>query len=88
MRQALSSSFSGAAAAASQAEPDSFILLFRSLLRNGQAFAFACDPQGSVDMDGMSERTRNNYLYARAMIGRELALPSVHRHVERDRDHV
>ena len=84
MRQQLSPSFGGAAAAPSQAEPASFVLLFRSLFQNGQAFAFACDPHGRVDMDGMSERARNNYLYARAMIGRELALPSVHAHVERD----
>jgi hypothetical protein len=37
-------------------------------------------------MDGMSERARNNYLYAWAMIGREPAFPSVQRHVERDQD--
>ena len=86
MRQQLSSSFGGAAA--SQAEPDSFVLLFRSLFQSGRAFAFACDPDGRVDMDGMSERSRNNYLYARAMIGRELHYPSVHAHLERDRDHV
>lgn len=84
MRRELSSSFGGAAAALSQAEPAFFVLLFRPLFQSGQAFAFACDPDGRVDMDGMSERTRNNYLYARAMIGRELDLPSVHAHVERD----
>jgi hypothetical protein len=27
----------------------------------------------------MSERARNNYFYARAMRGRELAFPSVHK---------
>jgi hypothetical protein len=78
MRQLLSSSFGGAAAASSQTEAASFVLVFRSLFQSGQAFAFACDPQGRVDMDGMSERARNNYLYARAMIGRELHYPSVH----------
>lgn len=88
MHQEISSSFGGAAAAPSQAEPASFVLLFRSLFQSGQAFAFACDLHGHVDMDGMSERTRNNYLYARAMIGREVAFPSVQTHVERDRDHV
>ena len=31
----------------------------------------------------MSERTRNNYFYARAMIGRELAYPSVQREAAR-----
>jgi hypothetical protein len=77
MRQQISSSFGGACASRSQTEPASFVLLFRSLIQSGQAFAFACDPHGCVDMDGMSERTRNNYLYARAMIGRELHHPSV-----------
>jgi hypothetical protein len=28
-------------------------------------------------MDQMSERTRNNYFYARAMMGRELSYPAV-----------
>jgi hypothetical protein len=30
-----------------------------------------------VDLDGMSERARNNYFYARAMVGRELSVPAV-----------
>ena len=88
MRQQLSPFFGGAAAAPSQTEPESFFLLFRSLFQSGRAFAFACDPHGCVDMDVMSERARNNYLYARAMIGRELAYPCVHAHIERDRDRV
>ena len=54
-------------------------LLFRPLFQAGRAFAFPCDPQGSVDMDALSERARNNYLYARAMMGREVAWPSVQR---------
>jgi hypothetical protein len=28
-------------------------------------------------MDQMSENARNNYLYARAMVGRELSAPAV-----------
>jgi hypothetical protein len=30
-----------------------------------------------VDLDELSENARNNYLYARAMVGRELATPAV-----------
>jgi hypothetical protein len=30
-----------------------------------------------VDLDGMSERARNNYVFARAMVGRDLACPAV-----------
>jgi hypothetical protein len=60
-------------------DPCSCTLLFRPLFRAGRTFTFPCDPQGRVDLDAMSERVRNNYFYARAMRGRELALPSVHR---------
>ena len=63
--------------AAPQGDGSVCTLLFRPLSRPGRAFTFPCDLQGRVDMDAMSERTRNNYFYARAMIGRELAYPSV-----------
>jgi hypothetical protein len=88
MRQELSTTrtLAGPAVAALQSDPASFILLFQSLSPSGRAFAFACDRHGCVDMDGMSDRTRDNYLYARAMIGRELAFPSVHRQMVRESD--
>lgn len=54
-----------------------FQLRFRSLFDSGRGYAFPCDPQGQVDLDRLSERARNNYLYARAMVGRELAVPAV-----------
>ncbi|ROZ66229.1 hypothetical protein [Ramlibacter sp. WS9] len=62
-----------------QAEPSAWTLLFRPLFQAGRGFAFPCDPQGGVDMDALSERARNNYLYARAMMGREVTWPSVQR---------
>ncbi|MBI2771434.1 MAG: hypothetical protein HYX47_17550 [Burkholderiales bacterium] len=52
-------------------------LCFRSLFNSGRGFAFPCDCQGHVDLDGLSERARNNYLFARALVGRELAAPEV-----------
>jgi hypothetical protein len=52
-------------------------LCFRSLFHSGRGYAFPCDPQGQVDLDRMSERARNNYFYARAMVGRELSPPAV-----------
>ena len=58
-------------------DPFSCTLLFRPLVRAGRTFTFPCDSQGRVDLDSMSERARNNYFYARAMRGRELAFPSV-----------
>ncbi|HJV63796.1 MAG TPA: hypothetical protein VJ743_22805 [Albitalea sp.] len=52
-------------------------LRFQSLFEEGRAYAFPCDACGRVDMDALSERARENYLYARAVIGREVAMPSV-----------
>jgi hypothetical protein len=54
-------------------------LRFQSLFDEGRAFAFPCDAAGHVDIDALSERARENYLYARAVIGREVALPAVRR---------
>lgn len=54
-----------------------FQLCFRNLFDSGRGYAFPCDPTGQVDLDRMSERARNNYFYARAMIGKELSVPAV-----------
>lgn len=54
-----------------------YVLSFRSLFNEGRALAFPCDEQGHVVMDSLSERAKENYLYARAVIGREFALPQV-----------
>jgi hypothetical protein len=55
----------------------SFQLRFRSLFDAGRGFAFPCDAKGQVDMEQLSERARNNYLFARAMVGRDLTVPAV-----------
>jgi hypothetical protein len=60
-------------------ERSRFELRFQSLFREGRALAFPCDSEGHVDMDALSERARLNYLYARAVMGREFAFPAVHR---------
>jgi hypothetical protein len=52
-------------------------LCFRSLFNSGRGFSFPCDPNGQVDLDELSDRARNNYLFARAMVGRDLAVPAV-----------
>ena len=54
-----------------------FELRFGLLSAVGPAYAFPCDARGHVDMDALSDRARIDYLYARAMIGRETALPEV-----------
>jgi hypothetical protein len=50
-------------------------LRFQSLFDEGRAYAFPCDARGQVDMDALSDRVRENYLYARAVVGFEVALP-------------
>ena len=54
-------------------------LRFQSLYHEGRAYAFPCDAAGRVDMDALSDRALNNYLYARALVGRDLLMPAVQR---------
>ena len=55
----------------------SYEIRFQSLFKEGRALCFPCDEQGRVTLDALSERARDNYLYARAVVGREFAYPSV-----------
>jgi hypothetical protein len=52
-------------------------LRFQSLFNARCGFVFPCDAQGTVAIDELCDRRRDNYLYARAMVGRELATPTV-----------
>src|SRR5829696_8784568 len=52
-------------------------LRFQSLFDEGRAYAFPCDARGHVVMDALSDRARQTYLYARALIGLEVAMPAV-----------
>lgn len=52
-------------------------LRFESLFHPGRGVSVPCDASGHVDMDRLSERLRNAYLGARAMVGREYACPRV-----------
>ena len=54
-----------------------FELRFDSLFVEGRGLSFPCDAAGKVDMDVLSERARCNYLYARAVVGREFRVPAV-----------
>ena len=54
-------------------------LRYRPLSEIGCGFAFPCDVCGQVVMDELSERSRCNYLYARAAVGQELECPQVRR---------
>jgi hypothetical protein len=54
-----------------------FQVRFASLFDTGRALAFPCDARGRVDLDALSEPLRDNYLYARAMVGRDYSMPLV-----------
>ena len=54
-----------------------FELRFESLFNPGRGLAFPCDERGRVELDTLTERARSNYLYARAVVGREYATPAV-----------
>ena len=71
----MSAPFSAVNAAAAAAA--SHQLRFDSLFHPGRAVSVPCDASGHVDMDHLSERLRNAYLGARAMVGREYACPKV-----------
>ena len=54
-----------------------FTLCYPSSAFNGKALSFPCNQQGDVDMEQLTERARNNYFYARMMLGREFLSPVV-----------
>jgi len=56
---------------------DTHLLRFRSLFNEGRGLVFPCDGEGRVDMNALTDQALGNYLYARAVIGREFATPRV-----------
>ena len=54
-----------------------FELRFQSLFDPGRRLAFPCDAAGNVDLDRLGHRALNNYLFARATVGREFSHPKV-----------
>jgi hypothetical protein len=54
-----------------------YSLQFKSLCGWRHDLAFPCDGQGHVDIDELSDRTRNDYLFARALIGKDFERPAV-----------
>ena len=64
-----------------------FEVWFASLFNEGRGLVFPCDEDGHVQIDALSDRGRSNYFFARAMLGREYAMPQVVRHVDVPRTH-
>jgi hypothetical protein len=58
-------------------ESAAYEVRFQSLFQEGRALTFPCDPHGRVDMDALTPKAKRNYLFARAMVGREFATPAV-----------
>lgn len=54
-----------------------FELRYRSFSAHRCGYAFPCDARGEVNLDGLSDRARENYFYARAMVGFDLLQPEV-----------
>jgi hypothetical protein len=59
------------------APPPDFEIRFDDLFHCGRWLSFPCDERGRVDIDALSQRARTDYLFARAMVGREYAVPLV-----------
>jgi hypothetical protein len=68
---------SGALAGGVQFMYCSHEIRYESLSGTGRSLCFPCDAQGHVPLDQLSESARENYLYARAVVGREYAWPCV-----------
>lgn len=50
---------------------------FQSLFLEGRALSFPCDTEGHVDLNTLSPPALDNYLFARATVGREYAPPAL-----------
>lgn len=61
----------------SSSRPSEHRLRFASLFRPGSGISVPCDARGEVHMDDLTERLKNAYLGARALVGREYAYPVV-----------
>jgi hypothetical protein len=46
-------------------------------IHGGGGFAFPCDEAGTVDMNALGDRARDDYLLARALVGRDFHSPTV-----------
>jgi hypothetical protein len=64
-------------AAMNLVESFGYELRFESLFKEGCYLSFPCDACGNVFLDALGEKARHNYFYARTVVGREYALPSV-----------
>ena len=57
--------------------PCHYDLRFQPLAPDAEGLSFPCDAEGHVDLDGLSKDALCEYLFARAVMGRQLTRPSV-----------
>jgi hypothetical protein len=50
---------------------------FKAIRAASRDLAFRCDHRGNVELDSLCDKTRTDYLFARALIGRNFARPAV-----------
>lgn len=50
---------------------------YQSLTNAGRSLCFPCDAMGHVPLDDLTDRARDSYLYARAVVGRDYAYPVI-----------
>lgn len=53
------------------------VLRFDALFDSAPSYAFPCDEAGRVDLDSLNDRTRDDYLHARVVVGHALRSPYV-----------
>jgi hypothetical protein len=68
--------FQGHVDAEAQAQP-THLLHFEPLTAGDAGLDVPCDPQGRVGLDALTDRLRNDYFFARTLIGRLFAAPTV-----------
>jgi hypothetical protein len=57
-----------------------FEIRYACLAREHEDLCFPCDCCGHVELDALSPQDAENYLFARAMVGRDYALPAIVTH--------
>jgi len=72
----LPDAFGGHAADAAQPV---HLLHFEPLTAGDAGLDVPCDPQGRVGLDALTDKLRNDYFFARTLIGRLFAAPTVRR---------
>jgi len=60
-------------------DAEQYELCFHSRVDRACTFAFPCDAAGTVNLDALSDRARQNYLFARMVVGSLFLTPAVRR---------